>query len=83
MQPAQTASHFVQLVPPDGFDLLDDVLPIYVAENFPTRDPPQQLGLLFGPEEDIAMVEIVGHGSHTSRTAGAVPQRLPAPPTLV
>ncbi len=45
----------------DGFDLVNDMLPVNSAHTISTRDAARQSGLMFRPGESITAVEVVGH----------------------
>ena len=60
-------------------NFLDNVLPIHTVDPLPARDTAQQVGLMFRPAQDIAVIEFGCHDCHhsTSMTAASSRPRSP------
>jgi hypothetical protein len=54
-------------------DLLDNVFPVHLVHPLAARDAAQQVGLVPGPGENVAIVEIVWHGERGAVCGGAAP----------
>jgi len=53
----------LKIAPPHRLDLLDDIRPVDVVHPLPRRHAAQALRLGDGPGQDVAVVEIVRHGT--------------------
>jgi hypothetical protein len=62
----QIALDRVELRQAHVFDLLDNVFPVDLVYPLAARETAQQVGLVSGPGEDVAIVEIVWHGERVA-----------------
>ena len=64
MQDEQTkiVAGAAQFGPSHVLDLLGDQFPVDVVHSLPAPEAAEEVGLMLGPGEEIAMVEIVRHG---------------------
>jgi hypothetical protein len=65
------AAYGVEFREHNVLDLLDNVLPVHVIRSLSARETAQQVGLVFGSAQNIAMVQFARHATTMLRELNA------------